>query len=359
MSPRSQRAGAYVHVQGQTAQVATPPPQSTQGTQSSAKLPQRPQSAHGYPPGGTTSRAPTPVQGPVTSSPRRGAQPSTMALTHPHLRTDSGTHFSSALSQAPCLDQDLDPSTDRVLLALAHARLASQKPVISTHSSMVSASEQVKYGKLSNDFASKGSFRSDHFKVSNTEMARSFPSPFQRNNSYKLATAPLSEATNSLFHRGEGQTNISSMHYELPVINNSTIHGPRATIGNPSNTYRRLNFSLDSHKYAGQGLGRGKTPAQKRPISPFSPGQIVNPNTLRRRFYGAQVMVNPAVVNELKSPKAAGTSKENKVKDEVIKSETKSKFSPMSKFSLSAGTRPRVVGIVKKPPSPVTDTEIW
>ncbi|ROT76899.1 hypothetical protein C7M84_004484 [Penaeus vannamei] len=98
MSPRSQRAGAYVHVQGQTAQVATPPPQTTQGSQSSAKIPQRPQSAHGYPPGGSTSRAPTPVQGPVTSSPRRGAQPSTMALTHPHLRTDSGMMYGSQRS---------------------------------------------------------------------------------------------------------------------------------------------------------------------------------------------------------------------------------------------------------------------
>ncbi|XP_045614162.2 actin remodeling regulator NHS isoform X1 [Procambarus clarkii] len=102
MSPRSQRAGAYVHVQGQvtqgtaTQQVATVQP--VQSNQSSTKIPQRPQSAHGYPPGGTTSRAPTPVQGPITSSPRRGAQASTEAFTHPHLRTDPGLLYGSQRS---------------------------------------------------------------------------------------------------------------------------------------------------------------------------------------------------------------------------------------------------------------------
>ncbi|KAK8746633.1 hypothetical protein OTU49_017114 [Cherax quadricarinatus] len=92
MSPRSQRAGAYVHVQGQvpqgTATQQAPAVQSSQSNQSSTKIAQRPQSAHGYPSSGTTSRAPTPVQGPITSSPRRGAQPSTEAFTHPHQRTD-------------------------------------------------------------------------------------------------------------------------------------------------------------------------------------------------------------------------------------------------------------------------------
>ncbi|XP_071550761.1 uncharacterized protein [Panulirus ornatus] len=102
MSPRSQRAGAYVHVQGQVTQGAAsqqaPTVQSSQGSQSSTKVPQRPQSAHGYPPGGTTSRAPTPVQGPITSSPRRGAQPSTVAFIHPHLRTDPGLMYGSQRS---------------------------------------------------------------------------------------------------------------------------------------------------------------------------------------------------------------------------------------------------------------------
>ncbi|KAG0719504.1 hypothetical protein GWK47_050357 [Chionoecetes opilio] len=103
MSPRSQRAGAYVHVQGQVAAGAAPQQivaaaQTTQGSQSASKNGQRSQNSQGYTPGDTTSRAPTPIQGPITSSPHRGIQPSTEAFTHHHLRTDPGMLYGSQRS---------------------------------------------------------------------------------------------------------------------------------------------------------------------------------------------------------------------------------------------------------------------
>ncbi|KAK8399092.1 hypothetical protein O3P69_004273 [Scylla paramamosain] len=102
MSPRSQRAGAYVHVQGQVSSGATPQQmvaaaQTSQGSQSSSKSGQRSQNSQGYTPGDTTSRAPTPVQGPITSSPHRGVH-GTEAFTHQHLRTDPGMLYGSQRS---------------------------------------------------------------------------------------------------------------------------------------------------------------------------------------------------------------------------------------------------------------------
>ncbi|KAG7157960.1 hypothetical protein Hamer_G014825 [Homarus americanus] len=353
MSPRSQRAGAYVHVQGQGTQGAatqqTATAQSSQSNPSSTKGPQRPQSAHGYPPGGTTSRAPTPVQGPITSSPRRGAQPSTVAFTHPHLRTDPGIQFVGAQSQALLLDKDLDPTTDRVLLALAHARLATHQPLTSTRP-CVSHVEHDKSEQQSEQVETRASFSSPPHITRSGHTG----SPFQRNNSYKLATAPLSEATNNLYRRIEGL--VDCKDYQLPLVNNSTIHGPRGNIGRQGyNRFQNLAVSPGKLRYVGQ----GKSQSVKRPISPVSPGQVVNPNASRRKYYGAQVLVNPAVIHELKSPKAAGTSKENKAVEESVPVDGRCSGSTTSSMTQSVGTKPRIVGIVKKPPSPVTDTEIW
>ncbi|KAK4317901.1 hypothetical protein Pmani_011059 [Petrolisthes manimaculis] len=326
MSPRSQRAGAYVHVQGQVTQASatqqtTTTGQSSQSGQSSSKSSQR---------AAATSRAPTPVQGPITSSPRRGAQPSTVALTHQHMHTDPGIELTDALSLSPSVDTDLDPTTDRVLLALAHARLATHQPFTSVLSKSGTHLE-----------AKAGCSSPPRSSVSKTSS-----SPFQRNNSYKLATTPLSEATNNLFRRVEGLNTNDIKDYHLPVINNSTIYGPRGNFG--------------GHFQAGRPspVGQGKNQAVKRPVSPVSPGQVINPNLARRRFYGAQVMVNPMLVNDLRSPtKPGGMSKENKTKDEKDNG-----FADSPKFirrQLAAASKPRIVGIMKKPGSPVTDTEIW
>lgn len=291
MSPRSQRAGAYVHVQGQagaSAQQTVAAAQTSQGTQSGSKGGQSSQNSQGYTPGDTTSRAPTPVQGPLTSSPRRGVQPSIVAFTHQHLRTDPGTHFASA--QVSSVDSDLDPSTDRVLLALAHARLASQQPFTSS---------------LAHTYKKSDPWRG----VIETSPLKSIQSgnnsSFQRNNSYKLATSPFSEATNNLFRRVEGLSNVGDYKdCDLPLVNNTTVYGPRGNFSRQFQNQNRKNFATPN-----------KSLAMKRPVSPVSPGQVTNPNLLRRRFYGAQVMVNPALLKELKTPKG-GNSKENKAQEE-------------------------------------------
>lgn len=320
MSPRSQRAGAYVHVQGQagaSAQQTVAAAQASQGTQSGSKGGQRSQNSQGYTSGDTTSRAPTPVQGPITSSPRRGAQPSTVAFTHQHLRTDPGTQFASA--QISPVDSDLDPSTDRVLLALAHARLASHQPFTSS---------------LAHSYKSKpqrGVMETSPLKT----VQSGNNSPFQRNNSYKLATSPFSEATNNYLHRIEGLSNVGDYKdCDLPLVNNTTVYGPRGNMSRQFQYQNRNNF---------------KSLAIKRPVSP---GQATNPNLSRRRFYGTQVMINPALLHEMKAPKDG--SKENKTWE--------GNAVDCSDFTLSPklnDTKPRIVGMVKKVNSPINDTEIW
>lgn len=327
MSPRSQRAGAYVHVQGQVSSGAAPQQmvaaaQTSQGSQSGSKSGQRSQNSQGYTPGDTTSRAPTPVQGPITSSPHRGVQISTEAFTHQHLRTDPGTHFASA--QASPVASDLDPSTDRVLLALAHARLATHQPCTAN---------------LSHSYQDKSGLQKRNMESPLKNFRSGNSSPFQRNNSYKLATTPLAEATNNFFRRVEGLSSVDDFRdCNLPLVNNTTVYGPRG------NTVRH--FPCQSRKNY---VGQSKSLAVKRPVSP---GQVTNPNLGQRRFYGAQVMVNPALLQELKTPRE-GKSKENKAEEETAV--VRSSFGPTSKLN---DTKPRIVGMVKKE-SAVTDTEIW
>ncbi|MPC58969.1 hypothetical protein E2C01_052984 [Portunus trituberculatus] len=326
MSPRSQRAGAYVHVQGQVSSGATPQQmvaaaQTSQGSQSSSKSGQRSQNSQGYTPGDTTSRAPTPVQGPITSSPHRGVH-STEAFTHQHLRTDPGTQFASA--QASLVASDLDPSTDRVLLALAHARLATHQPFTLPHTNQDKLALQRRNMETS--------------PLKNVRMGNN--SPFQRNNSYKLATTPLAEATNNLFRRVEGLSSVDDFRdSNLPLVNNTTVYGPRGNTGKPFHYLSRKNF-----------MGQSKSLAVKRPVSP---GQVTNPNLGQRRFYGAQVMVNPALLQELKTPREV-KSKENKTEDEIKVAH--SGLTPRNKLN---DTKPRIVGMVKKVESPTNDTEIW
>ena len=329
MSPRSQRAGAYVHVQGQVLSGAAPQQmvaaaQTSQGSQSGSKSGQRSQNSQGYTPGDTTSRAPTPVQGPITSSPHRGVQHSTEAFTHQHLRTDPGTHFASA--QASPVASDLDPSTDRVLLALAHARLATHQPYTAS---------------LSRSYQDKSGLHRRNMETSPLKNIRSpNNSPFQRNNSYKLATTPLAEATNNFFRRVEGSSSADDFRdSNLPLVNNTIVYGPRGTIGRSFHCQPMKNYMSPS-----------KSLAVKRPVSP---GQVTNPNFGQRRFYGAQVMVNPTLFHDLKTPRE-GKSKENKIENEIAVDHS----GIGSSFKLN-DTKPRIVGMVKKVESPSTDTEIW
>ncbi|KAK7068038.1 hypothetical protein SK128_023078 [Halocaridina rubra] len=115
-------------------------------------------------------------------------------------------------------------------------------------------------------------------------------SPFQRNNSYKLATAPLSEAANSIHLMSDAQKLVGdNVQYQLPMINNTTIHGPRVNNLNRQEWSRSpLRMSVFPNSLTN--MGQGKSQAVKRPVSPLDPGQAANPNLFRRRFYGAQVI---------------------------------------------------------------------
>lgn len=308
MSPPSQR-GVY-------AQFQSKPLQSNQDQIDSAAYAGRAASSPNYHVN-STSRAPTPVQGLSTSSPQRlpTNTPST-SLQHQGLRTHPGTSINS-----PTLNSyrgELDPSTDKVFVALAHARLATAS--LKRFKPNQKLEDQNTYKNVS-------SAVSDSLMTSeNDEVRPDFSNTFIRTNSYRMATSPLTEYTNNIPNScNTSKTNLS-----------------------PINSTESLSITQPNQNrvstYPGQSIFRKR-------------GSCLNPNLQRRKIYGAQIMVNPKLLKDIRSP-GTKTLKENNITGQKKISPTRSFSLPPDK-TVSTASPPRVVGVVRKSSSPSIDTEIW
>lgn len=396
MSPQSQR-GAYIHIQSKT------PPQTGQEQPSlqldSISYPGRPHSAQGYHVG-TTSRAPTPIQGLSASSSPQRLPTNPPSLQHQSLRTHPGTPPpNSSLSTTAC-DIELDPTTDRVFLALAHARLAT------------ASFKHFKSNKLINDDDTQNLSPSLKHKTliitqndfDNDDEHSTENNSFLRTNSYRLATSTSTQPINKL------SVKLDSVQGTLLNSRANAKHfHPLPFTSTPKTRFKPSLGKFNNGTYPGRRKQNG----------------CVNPNLQGRRIYGARVMVNPTLLKNIKKPNNSADHQSlnnhtditnsnivknalnhldekntsihvdaNKLSNDSSLSssntssdlktscrrtdmrhlidETGKTISPLARISSkslslprenkhglpNATTTPRIVGVVRKP-SPVRDTEIW